>query len=143
MPVLDFDNPDVGIKALLALQQGMNVKRSGGRCEFDGPSPFALLVMGWSGCGTKQMAGAVEMADDHIDCARLLGSPLHHSAEDVCNQVESDVGSLARIADCGLQGRTPPRSLDPCRNSFGNMGAAQCVGRIGKTAKLITRERRC
>lgn len=85
--VFHFDGPDIGIEALLALEQIIDVAHGRWRRQFHNPSALARVIVRRSGGGTKEMTSAVEMIDDDVDGACLLGTftddgaiqPLNHA----------------------------------------------------------------
>lgn len=78
VPVLDFDDPEIGIAAAPLAEDGVNLRLRRRRRGLDNPAPLAIVVDSRPGCGSKQVKAAVKMIDDHEDGACLLRSLADH-----------------------------------------------------------------
>ena len=91
--VLDLDDPEIGVSAAAALENGHRLGKPKWRRGLRHPKPFACIVMGRAGGGAEQVAGAIEVVDDHEDGARFLCTLAHHGAVQALNHAAPQEGA--------------------------------------------------
>ena len=74
LAIFNLDDPDIGIEALFAFEQFVDVGQIGGCGQLQRPAALAIVIIGGAGGRAEEMAVAIEVIDNNIDGASVLGA---------------------------------------------------------------------